>query len=348
MPGAEPVILQEAVAAFDAATAGHADLNPVRTNLLMRLVCLEASGVSRVTYNRLVMLSGYGTSFAYHPTDFWIMYNPPDHPEETEKRLVRGTGGGWEWLRKAETVEGAWQVTRESVDRGTPVQAVWIDDYVFAGYRDADEPVDRQVYALGGWREPGWMPWADLEQWVVGFGRLGRPTGPAERGSEHDTVIEIMERTVAWAQGDGRASTEWMNQGRFGLDGIEAYAADVADATKAPDYFYRGWLCCHAINRQTSGRRCAAAYFADAADLFPEPAASAMRAAAGQYEAASGAWADYRRALLGDGAPIGEEEVTQAWSDPAKRAEAAAAIRRAAEHEAAAVAEIEKALAALG
>jgi hypothetical protein len=251
--------LEQVIEEFERIASEFPDVNPVRTDLLMRLVCLKAAG-GEVDYPSLVMLSGYGTSFAYHPQKFWVMYSPPDTPDETEKRLMEGTGFGWEWRPKVNGAEEAWQTVKETVDSGNPVQGRWLDDYLFVGYQEALQPDERKVYALGGWREPGWMSWDVFSEWAKDFGTCGRPTGPVSKTPEGDMVRTLLQRTVAWSCNDGRATVEWMQDGAFGRAGLEAYAADVADLTKGPDFFNGGWLGCHCVNRQASGRQCAASY----------------------------------------------------------------------------------------
>jgi hypothetical protein len=341
--GPAEVVLTHVIAEFHEATRLYPDLNPVRTDLLMRLVCMRAAAIRDVDYPLLVMLAGHGTSFAYHPTKYYL-YSPPDSPDDTERRLQAGTGCRWEWPPKPKDAEGAWRLVRESVAAGTPVKGSWRDDYIFCGYRDAARPEDRQVYALGGWREPGWMSWGDFAQWFGEVGQMSRVGGQTPRRPEAETALQLMQRTVSWAAGDGRREVSWMKDGAFGLPGIEAYAADVADATKPPAFFDDGYLCCHAVNRQTSGRRCAELYFRHVARLFPAAAAAHMRAAGEHYGRAYRAWGDYRAAFLPPGAATDLAATHLAWSDRARRTAGASAIREAATHEEAAVAELNAAL----
>jgi hypothetical protein len=75
--------------------------------------------------------------------------------------------------------------------------------------------------------------------------------------------------------------------------------------------------------------------------------ASPLRAAAEEYEAAVAAWEDFSRCLGRLAGFPDLEAAKKAWATAENRARGAAAVRRAAEHETAAVAEIEKALGAL-
>jgi len=334
--GRRPVTLPAAVAAFARLAMPLPDINSVRTNLLMRLVCMGAMGDRTTDYDTLVVLSGWGNSFAYHAKKFWIMYQPPDDPETTAKRLVRGTGFGWDTVPKA-AAEECWEALRRAVDNGRPVQAPWMDDYVFAGYCDAPASEDRRVFALGGWREPGWMTWQDFAEWATRFGGFGRPAFTA---APRDPTVdrEVLQRLAEWPNGDGRAAVDFMKEGVFGSAGLEAYASDVADPAKGPDFFDGGWLACHAVNRQLSGRACTATWLErQARAALPEVEAfgAALLQAANQYRMSDAAWKEFRTVL---GGPEGSqlEAVKALWRDPQRRANGAAALRRAAAWERAA------------
>lgn len=341
-----PVVLQNVVDEFARVSRAFPDVNPVRTDLMLRLVCLRSAGITDVDYATLVMLAGFGTSFAYHAKDYWLMYQPPDSPEETAARLVAGTGLSWEHLPKVSSPEEAWARLREAVDAGTPLEGNYLDDYLFVGYREGGAAEERQVYCLGGWREPGWMNWKDFSEWAREFGRLGRPGPQVARESERVLAQLLLPRLVTWAEHDGRAGVDFMKHGTFGLAGLAAYAADVADVAKGPEAFDVGWLGCHAINRQSSGRQCAAAYFTRVAALFPEPTAGHLRAAALHERAACSHWDDFGRQLGRFGPGDGEDYKT-VWSTPHLRTAGAAAIRQAAACEARAIREVRLALQAL-
>ncbi len=340
-----PVVLDAAVAAFAQTAMALPDINPIRTNLLMRLVCMQAMGDRAVDYDTLVVLSGGGNSFAYHRQKFWIMYQPPDDPEATAQRLLRGTGFGWETVPKA-AAEQCWETLRETIDSGRPLQAPWLDDYVFAGYLDAPNPVDRRAFALGGWREPGWMTWKDFADWAGQQGRFERPAG---KTAPRDATVDrdLLRRLAAWPKGDGRASVDSMKEGIYGIPGLEAYAADVADIAEDPDAFDGGWLACHAVNRQLSGRACTATWLERQAAAVPSSVATLLRQAAADYRTADAAWRRFRAVL---GGPEGSqmEAVKALWRDPQRRTAGAAELRLAAAAERAAAESLGKAVAVLG
>jgi hypothetical protein len=152
---------------------------------------------------------------------------------------------------------------------------------------------------------------------------------------------------VVWAEHDGRADEAWIPPATYGAAGIEAYAADVADMSKGPDHWTLDWLGCHAINRQSSGRKCAGEYLERVAPLFPAAVGSHLRGASVHYRVAYNAWEEFGR-QLGRLCPEAVKDAKVVWSNPDRRKAGAAAIRQAAEHERKAVEEIEFALNTLG
>lgn len=343
----QPVVLQGVVDEFTRTVPPLGDLNPIRTNLLMRLVCLRAAGATDVDYTALVMLSGGGTAFAYAPQAFWVMKLPPDGPAATEQRLARGTGLGWEELPKVEDAEGAWRIVKESVDAGKPVQGTYMDDYLFVGYQGAEKPEEREVFTVGGWSPPRWMSWRDLGEWAKDFGQMSRPTEGCSRADDREMTTEVLRRTLVWADHDGRAGVSWIPPATYGIAGMEAFAADVADMTKGPDYWTLAWLGCHGINRQSSGRKCAGEYLERAAALFPGPVGSHLGSAAPHYRAAYSAWNEFGR-QLGRLNPDAQKDAKAVWSNPERRKAGAAAIREAAKHERKAVGEVGLAVEEIG
>jgi hypothetical protein len=339
--GPREVILEPVLAEYGGLDAEFPDKNPVRTDLLMRTACLRAAGADGVDYETLVMLAGHGTSFGYHPTKYLVMYNPPDDPKATDERLVKGTGCDWEWLPKFTDAEAAWKALKSSINEGIPLEAVYYDHYIFCGYRDSNHSEDRAVYTIGGWRPTGWMDWKDFTAWVQEFGRLGRYKGVVDRTPTREMAEQLLGRMVEWAKGDGRPGMEWMKEAKTGWAGLETYAADVANTDKSPYDFDGGWLGCHCINRQTSGRAGAVKWLRRVAGEFPDAAAAHLRGAADEYAQAVKAWSEFRTHL---GATEGLEEAKRQWAKPENRAAGAAAIRRAMEHEKAGMARIEQAL----
>ena len=193
-----------------------------------------------------------------------------------------------------------------------------------------------------------WWSWPQFTDWwkqFHGHSHLQHVGGKAAQDDARELGIEVMRNIVLFATDDGRAKTDFMgmNEGKYGFAAVEAFAADVADDAKPPEYFDGGWLGCHAINLQSGGRRCAAAYLESIARLFPPGAAEFIGAAASEYEAAFAFWQEFGR-HLGYASGGGDLEVMKKlWRDPARRRAGATAIRSALTHERTAVAEIQKA-----
>jgi hypothetical protein len=155
----------------------------------------------------------------------------------------------------------------------------------------------------------------------------------------------VMHDLVEWSSDPPAAVRQQLREARFGLDGIAAYAADVADVeNKASEYFKEtSWLGCHAINPQWAIRNSTAVYLDRLArsTVFPAGANRHLLAAASDYRCAYLAWQDFYREL-GHGAPEG------AWDTARNRLAGAAAARSWLEHEIAALAEVDQALTQLG
>ena len=163
-----------------------------------------------------------------------------------------------------------------------------------------------------------------------------------------EAAITALETMVKMAYNDPRAENPDFVGVRWGLDGLEAYATDVGDISRSglPDeYFYQGWMGCHAIYPQISGRACVAVFLKrlGESETFQKEISMQILTAVGEYRAARAAWGEYERHL-------GNEETAEAsnsWLIDEHRRADAAAIHRAIEHETAAVAEIKKGLTAI-
>lgn len=92
-PGAE--VLPQDVRACLKEVTGQVPYYQPRDEYFMRLVMLRASGVKDIDFETLICLAGFGTSFGYHPKDYWVMYMPPDAPEVTEARIAGARGVSW-------------------------------------------------------------------------------------------------------------------------------------------------------------------------------------------------------------------------------------------------------------
>ena len=329
------VLLPKVARTFDALSLDDCDQNATRTDLRMRWIVMRAAGVDDVPYDHLVMLSGFGTSFGYHPQKFFVMYRVPDDGAVTERRLIEGTGFGWQWLPRCKSPEEAWAIIKESVDGGRPVQASWYDHFLCAGYIPAQDPAARKVFVLGKWAPPTWLTWDDLANWIKDDGRLGRPTG--QKMSRQDLSSELLARSVEYARHDPRANDSSMKDASFGLAGMEKFASDVADVTRTYDAFNAGWLGCHCVNRQSGGRKFAATWLLRLAGTKGGAEAEHLRKAADLYAREYAMWEEFRILLQGSTT----EERRSRWGNPVSRAQGAAIIRQALELERAAVTELD-------
>ena len=274
-------------------------------------------------------------------------------PSGCDERIAKATGFGWEWQRY-ETVEEYWQALKETIDAGKPIHAPYYEEVVLVGYQDAGGQYERQARPLvphGVGAEPDtWWTWQEFEDWFDKWSHkvLGRHTERTEAVSPRESAIETLETIVQMATDDPRAQNPDFDGVKWGLEGLETYAADVSDISKSgkeDEYFYGGWLGCHAIYPQISGRASAAVYLErlGKSSIFPGAINEHILAAAAAYGAARAAWGDYEKHL-------GNEEVAEAsdsWLIEEHRLAGAAAIRRALEHEKVAIDQVQQALAAI-
>ncbi|MCG3179389.1 MAG: hypothetical protein BIFFINMI_01724 [Phycisphaerae bacterium] len=329
-----------------------------RSAMATHLVCMRAAGWNDVDYADLMVLSGYGLSFAYHPKEkHYVSFMPP--PGDAE-RITRATGFEWEWL-SFKTSEECWTELKRTLDAGKPARAGWYEDLVFAGYRDAADKAARRVFVLcAPFAHPGkWWTWDEFEKWFKGLGeqRFGRHTTRVEAATPRETAVAMMKNIIAWSERHPLAEQQEHAGAKFGLAGIEAYADDVADASKTiagpahkTDYYFdRGWGC-YCVYPQWTSRKCTATWLKRVARQLPEPAANRMLAAADEYEAAFAAWEEWEK-QIGRQAHLPQADrnagFDRAWASQERRQAGAAGVRKAIARERAAIAELEKALAAI-
>ena len=334
-----------------------------RTNLVARLAILQSMGIDNVDYDTLMVLTGFATSFAYHPKHFNIMYFPPEDPLRHERRIARFAGREWELLQRSpeevqwrtdgntgrlESAEQAWNLIKASIDADKPIQATFMDDYVLIGYEDAEKTTERKVYSVGGWDPPCWWDWVKLENWVKHFGRMSRPGGCVEPLPVQEIAPEVIGAMAEYWANDGRKQLAWVarGEGKYGSEGLKAFADDIANMAMRPEEFDGGWLGCHCIYRQITGRPAAARYLRSVASELP--GGEHLLGAADQYDAAWRNWLAWGREL-GNGAGVTKaEELAKLWADPKRRAAGAEAVRAAAACERSAWEHLKAAVSAAG
>jgi hypothetical protein len=339
------IALENTIEAFDQTEREIKYWQP-RSWVQAQLVCMRTAGWTDIDYETLMMLSGFGPSFAYHPNElWWAQYLPPQGCDE---RIAQATGFGYEgkWY---ETADAYWQALKETIDAGKAIHAPYLEEVILVGYQEADNKADRQVRPLApiGVEPDTWWTWNEFETWFAdeSHGFLGRHTERVEQVSEKESALTVLETIVRMAHDDPRATNPDFAGAAFGLSGLEAYATDVGDMSKSgkPDvYFESGWMGCHAIYPQISGRAAAALFLKRLGEsgIFQTQVNAQILAAAKAYHAARAAWGEYERHLGNEEAA----EVSDSWMIEARRLAGAAAIHKAIKHEKTAISQIQRVL----
>jgi hypothetical protein len=345
-----PVLLHNAADAFQdlilrqgehsVRAGGEVYIQP-HVYLSTHLVQMRAQGWD-VDFDDVAAVSGASALFAYQPGEFMPkyahVYIDPD------ARIAEATGFGYAWTDFAD-VEGAWQLLVETVDSGRSAKGWDWENILFAGYQDADEPQERLVFAMADGPETyaKWLDWSEFGEWVErvrgwGMPRLGRHTERVKPMPATEVALRVMRDLVDWSATPPEAVCKAFPEATFGLAGIEACAADCENSDVNED-----WLACHNINGQWSLRNSTGVYLrrAAGAGLFPESVNAQLLAAAQSYRAAYESWQELYDRYLGHHVPEPHRKTA------AHRQAGAAAVRQGLEHERAALAEIERALAAV-
>jgi len=323
-----------------------------RSQMWALMVAMRAAGRDDADYATLMAVSGWSGQFVYNPKPDWPTFI---EPAETVQRACAAIGLALDQTRP-DSPDEAFDFILANCTEDRPVVAEHLEFGLFVGAEDGAEPRVRffvvPFFNDGVW----WSRQAFAETFWGGPGdkRLFVLTGPAEP-TPPDAVAR---QTLA---GLARLATEdyWTNWRKdaapnavTGLRAIERYAADVADlahdmqdnkeTNKATCFFERGWGC-YAIYPQWTARECTARYLDRAAALFDGAAAKHIRAAAGKYHQAYGAWQQWER-HLGRSEEFGEYDAR--WADPAHRRAGSEAALSALDAERHAVAAVQAALAA--
>ncbi len=319
-----------------------------RSDTYMYLTQMRISGWD-ADYADLITVAGYGPSFAYAPglTDKWMVHYFP--PVGRDERIAHATGCRYSW-RQYKDIEEYWKALKQTVDKGHTVHGPNEEDILFIGYEDAEKPEDRKVLPLASvFVEDDEWTWEQFKKWhsrpMVG-GWFGCVEESVEPWLAKQSAVEVMTMMVSVANGQDSRRKE--NDGvQWGIEGIEAYAVDLADMTKSGakeddgGFFQGGWRGCHNIYPQMSGRPAAATYLKRIAPLFDEAVRKHIIAAADEYQKATLAWKAFSEQL---GRELVGVEHDVAWTTESHRKAGANAVKKAAEHERAAVAEIQKTL----
>ena len=338
------VLIDEAVRVFDeligrfgehAVAAGDKVYIQPYVFLSMHLVEMRTAGWSDVDYDFLAAVSGASALFAYEPGEFLPKY--ANLHIGMDKRIAEAAGFGYEWV-KFQDAEGGWQVVKESIDSGRPVKGWHWENLVFAGYQDSEKKADRKVFVMADGPDTfaKWWTWKEFEAWAKRFGgSVGRHTKRVPEVSAKQVAQQVMKDLVEWAENPPDVVKERYPKATFGLAGIERYAAECADLEK-----HKEWIACHDINAQWTVRNSTAVYLHQVAEggSFSDEASKNIYEAAVAYDAAYKEWRKLYE-LLGHGASEAERRTRT------RREAAAAAIRRALEHEKAGIEKLKTTLA---
>ncbi len=322
-----------------------------RSDTYMYLAQLRVAGYG-VDYATLHALAGYSGSFAYapKPKDDWGRHYWP--VAGRDERIANATGCRVKW-QQYKNVEDYWQALKQAIDEGRAVQGPKEEGVLFIGYVDADRPEDRKVMplALVFVKDEYWT-WQQFSEWHSRFGQwLGHIVEQAEPGDPRESAIETIQTMVKCASGnDPRKKGD--RPVTFGIAGVEAYARDLADMNNSGaredkgGYWQDGWMGCHNVYPQISGRPAAAKYLRSVAEHFDGDTRKHIEAAAAHYDRATESWTTYLTQLGGHTGRTVPVEHEVAWTTAQYRKAGADAVAQAAKHERSALGSLMQALAA--
>jgi hypothetical protein len=346
-----PVLLQPAVDQFQELILREGEHSVVSGDeiyiqpyvyLSAHLVQMRAQGWD-VDFDQIAAVSGASALFAYKPDDFMPKY--AHLTVEPDERIAEATGFGYEWVHW-EDIEGAWSILAESVDVGKSVKGWDWENILFAGYQDGDTPEARTVYAMADGPDTysKWLTWAEFGEWVERVSqwkecRLGRYAGRVETKPPGEVAVRVMRDLVAWSVEPPASARKHWPDAAYGLAAIAKYAA-TCEASDPNE----NWVACHPINGQWTVRNSTGVYLQRVVEtgLFAAPVNERLLAAAREYRAAYESWQQLYVQYLGHGVPESKRKTRK------HRQAGAAAVRQGLKHEKAALAEVERALAALG
>lgn len=307
------------------------------------LIALHLAGEMDIDYETLATISGVATTFCYHLTSYTGCY--VFLPGEDD-RIAGATGYRFERTWAGDTPEKAWELIKETIDDGTVLQAEAIERMVYAGYQEAERKEARKALAIGGLfpSKGKWMSWEEFEN-------LRRESDPSvsrivEKVQKADPATlakEVLKNIADWSYSDPRVKNEWLmgiseriGRGGFkwGIAGIEAFAADLDDITLKSDDFSSGWRHCHIILMQSGARKAASIWLERLArkGILKESATVHLITAAKKYRMAYMSWQEF-----------GSFD----WDIKESRAKMANAVRQAAIHEQEAIVAVKEVLMAI-
>lgn len=342
------VILHDAVGQLMQVRHLIEDYEQPHLDIEMRCVCMRAAGWPDVDYDTLMAVSGASLLFGYDHKDVAPAY--AFTAIGLDERIAQATGYESQWV-EFEDAEDAWALVKQTIDAGTPVKGHCEGYYVvIMGYEDASSREERKVFSVTNLTDEAWWDWKQF-LWRVGDRdtqhKISRHTKEVVIADEKDIALRVLKDAVGWSVNAPEAVREKMSNAKLGLEGISAYADDIADAAGKPaDYFASYWRGCYAINPQWTARNSTAVYLGrlGSTNVLSPKANQHVLAAAKHYKSAYGAWQEYDRFL---GHKVPEKERTDAWNNRGSRLAGAEAVRKALDHEEDAIGELDRALVAM-
>jgi hypothetical protein len=333
------------------------------TYLIYHCLQMKAAGWD-IDIDEVAAVSGASALFGYEQGSYRPKY--AFRRIDPVKRIAEATGFGIGEIH-FDSAEGAWDVTKESLDSGRPVKGEHFEAILFAGYQDAANRDDRRVFAIS--EGPGdftrsWT-WKEFVSWVMQWshGKLERHTARVVAAGPKSTAIRVIKALVEWSEKPPDDIQFEYNNAVFGLTGIEAYANACEDMEKYP-----GFGMCHDMNSQWPTRKSSAVYLEGVVrkGLFPEKLNEDLLTASKEYLSAYQSWVNVYNKISW----AVPEELRQARADLVKqlksttdpseiynnptwiswvkdRASATQSIREALSHEKAAIAALKNVLASL-
>ena len=302
--------------------------------LTTHLVEMWAAGWKDADFDTLAAVSGASALFAYQPDEFMPKY--ANLHIGMDGRITEATGFGYEWVPFEDT-DSAWPIIKESIDSRRPLKGWHWENLLVGGYHDAARKQDRKVFVMddGPGTTAEWWTWQRFSEWTAEWPHfLGRHTERVETAPAKEIALRVMSDLVEWSANPPDAIAREYPEAKFGLEGIEIYAAHCADIET-----YDDWVACHPINPQWTVRNSTAAYLDQVAGarIFPAHIAEHITAAAREYRAAYEDWREFYNQL-------GHDAPENAGKTKERRLAGAAAIRSALEHEKAAIDSVRQAL----
>jgi len=314
----------------------------------------------QVDFDELAAVSGASALLGYEPGEFRPKYahlfvesaGPTPHDLDLrpgqelhgiDQRISAATGFGYAWT-SFEDAESAWKLIVETVDAGHTAKGWDWEGILFAGYKSATAVVDRWIFAMADGPETytKWLSWEQFCEWVDRViswnqAQLGCFASRVEPASAKEIALQVMRDLIAWSAEPPHAVREHFPGAMWGLAGIRKYSEECRKVD-----VYESWCACHDINPQWTIRNSTGVYLdrIAEAEVFTDHVNTHLKAAAEQYHAAYSCWAAFY-ALLGHGVPDAVQKM------PAHRQAGSAVVTAWIEHEEAALAEVEAALAAV-